>query len=397
MGNTDRGGVWPGTRRAAERRRERSTPRRHAADGPDFRTVVLGGGVAGLGLAHGLAARSLGVEVVERHEPSVDEGFGFLLMPNGSRALTTLGAAFDPREVGVELRRAIIRTSDGAPVSDTPLDGVIGITRHALLSRLRESLDRVSPGSVHFGVGFRRFEWDAARARAAEFDDGSTRAAELFCGADGIRSACRSAIVPMPELRAGRVKEVVAVAEDASLAAEVGDAFMKFVHPDGGLAVGLVPTGAGRLVWFVQFDAVRFEAPAAGSQEQFVAERLVGFPDLVREVVAATRPGTMHTWHTVDVDPVDSMAVANVALVGDAAHPLLPFTSQGANSALDDAAALVGAIERVAAGRDRLDDALRRYDVARRPDAVRFVAAGRHLATEFVRPPERSFALPLAT
>lgn len=366
-------------------------------DDRPFRTVVLGGGVAGLGLAHGLAARSLPVEVLERVEPSADEGFGFLLMPNGRRALAELGSDVDFRDVGLELRRAVIRTSDGALVSESPLSDVIGITRHALLSALRNEIDRVVPGSIRFGAGFDHFDWDHERVRAAVLDDGSSHPAELFCGADGIRSASRAAIMPTPELHPGRVKEVVALADDPALADEIGDSFMKFVHPAGGLAVGLVPTGAGRIIWFVQFDSARFDAPVSGGEAAFLAEHLIDFPDLVQEVAAATRCGTAHVWHTVDIDPVESMSVANVALIGDAAHPLLPFTSQGANSALQDAATLVATIERVACNLETLPAGLQHYELARRPDAVRFVAAGRRLAADFVRPPDREFALPMAT
>lgn len=371
--------------------------RMRRSDDVPLRTAVLGGGVAGLGLAHGLAARSLPVQVLERFEPSPTEGFGFLLMPNGCRALAELGSEVDYRDVGVELRRAVIRTASGHLLSETPLDGVIGITRHALLSSLRQSIDRITPNVIGYGMGFEHFDWSGGLATAAVLDDGTSVSADLFCGADGIRSRCRAAIMDTPELRSGRVKEVVALAEDAALADELGDSFVKFVHPDGGLAVGLVPTGAGSIIWFVQFDSHRHEAPCSGAEGPFLDRCLVGFPDLVQAVHRATRRGTTHVWHTVDIDPVESMFVGNVALVGDAAHPLLPFTSQGANTALEDAAALVAMIERVSCGVETMTLGLHHYELVRRRDAVRFVAAGRRLAAEFVRPPEREFALPLAT
>jgi salicylate hydroxylase len=57
-----------------------------------------------------------------------------------------------------------------------------------------------------------------------------------------------------------------------------------------------------------------------------------------------------------------------VALLGDAAHPVLPYLAQGAALAVEDALTLAACI---AAGPDNLSAALRRYEALRRPRAAR--------------------------
>jgi salicylate hydroxylase len=85
------------------------------------------------------------------------------------------------------------------------------------------------------------------------------------------------------------------------------------------------------------------------------------------------------------MDAPSSMVRGNVALIGDAAHPLLPFTSQGANSALEDAADLVAAVA-TCTSPDELEPALRAYSHRRRPRRASHVAAGRSIAADFVNP-----------
>jgi 2-polyprenyl-6-methoxyphenol hydroxylase-like FAD-dependent oxidoreductase len=73
-------------------------------------------------------------------------------------------------------------------------------------------------------------------------------------------------------------------------------------------------------------------------------------------------------------------------LVGDAAHPLLPFTSQGVGAALDDALTLARC---VTAKPNDLPSALATYSAERLPHIARIVDGGRALQEEFLRPAHR--------
>lgn len=356
-------------------------------------TAIIGGGVAGLGLARGLAHRGMPVTLFERSEAYGERGFGFILLANGWLALRGLGIEFDPRELGQSLERAVIRAVDGTILKDETLDGAVAVSRFDLLSAIMHGLPN---GAIELGRDFTGFEWDGNRALAARFDDGSTFEASAFVGSDGVRSRCRECVAPSHAWQAGRVKEIVSSVQAPALAAELGTTFRKVMHPGGGLAVGLVPAGRGRVIWFVQFDAQRFQPPALGQAMDFFAEHLAGFPADVRAAIAATDPATPHVWHTVDMDPPPSMVRGNVALIGDAAHPLLPFTSQGANSALEDAVLLADLIARCRSQGD-VALAMRSFNAVRHPLMVQYVEGGRAIARQFVEPIDGAVPLPLLT
>ncbi len=99
----------------------------------------------------------------------------------------------------------------------------------------------------------------------------------------------------------------------------------------------------------MQFEGERAsERELAGVAERkaFVTEMLDGWPEPIAEVLDATDFGRAFVWNARDLDPLPALSRDNVVLVGDAAHLTLPFTSQGATSALSDAVTLVDALRR---------------------------------------------------
>ncbi len=349
--------------------------------------------MAGLGLLRGLWRHGVPVTMYERAEGYAERGFGFILLGNGARALRALGLDQDPHEFGQALEHARIETIGGDPLADEPLEGAVAVSRHELLAAIRAGMPE---GLIEFGRAFHSFDWEGRRALCARMEDGTQIEADAFVGSDGVRSRCRESMEPSHHWRPGRVKEIVSAVHLPALAQSLGTTFRKFMHPSGGLAVGLVPCGRGRVIWFVQFDSRRLPAPAAGEAADFFREHLRDFPAPVRQAMEATEPSAPHVWHTVDMDPPPSMVRGNVALIGDAAHPLLPFTSQGANSALEDAALLAHGLE-ASASEAQVEAAFERYNASRHPVMMRYVEAGRAIAAAFVEPVSGRTPLPLVT
>lgn len=98
--------------------------------------------------------------------------------------------------------------------------------------------------------------------------------------------------------------------------------------------------------------------------------------DLFRTVVRGTRPDDMRLDRLFDRDPIVTWGQGNVTLLGDAAHPMLPHTGQGAAQALEDAVALGLVLSRA----DDLPTALRRYEEVRSARTRRLVVRGRRAA-----------------
>jgi 2-polyprenyl-6-methoxyphenol hydroxylase-like FAD-dependent oxidoreductase len=97
------------------------------------------------------------------------------------------------------------------------------------------------------------------------------------------------------------------------------------------------------------------------------------FHSEVRHVLAACP--VVNKWALVDRDPLPRWSEGNVALLGDACHPMTPYMAQGAAMAIEDAAALSRCLENV--DRAGAADAFRRFEATRKPRTSRMQLSSR--------------------
>jgi salicylate hydroxylase len=355
---------------------------------PQTQPLIIGAGVAGLALAVGwLQAHGSTPLLCERLEGPAHQGFGFLLLPRGLQALEALGVDTDRELEPHPIEHTRLVTPEGETIAEHRLEPrTLALDRSRLLAALRSRLE----GSRIFDG--RRFETlrrcAAGRVVAVGFRGGEEISADLVFGADGAVSRCRRALLEHPAESwmpgtVARVQEILAVVSAPALAARLGHGMQKIVAPGAGLAVGLLPLARGRLVWFVQFDTVRHGWPHAAGPLPFLETLLQSFPSWLREVIAGTESGLPHHWRPLDLDPPTRLVGPNIALLGDAAHPLLPFTSQGVNLALEDAC-LLRDLLRDAGDSAAIEAALRAYERQRLPLVRHYVAVGRGMAAAFL-------------
>jgi 2-polyprenyl-6-methoxyphenol hydroxylase-like FAD-dependent oxidoreductase len=360
----------------------------------DLDVAILGGGIAGIAAAIRLQQMGGQPVVYERDLARVRHGHGFILLENGLQSLDRLGIGEAIRASGHRLERYELHRPDGALVFETAFQGSMGFRRGEFMDALESQLDAQHQPPVRMGmklaeVGFepvtRSLEW-------VRFENGSKVRADLFVVAEGRHSRIRNALFPVHELTDVLVKELVCQVHDPELATDLGERFMKFQAEQGGVALGLVPCGHGQVVWYVQFDARRhpFEGRTAAEKKAFV-EGLVGdWADPVPRLISGTDFDLGYVWNTNDLDPLPALHGGNVALIGDAAHPFLPFTSQGVNAALQDVLVLTECLEpwlsSVSGPRRGIADALAAYSQRRLPEIHRIVASGRDLRERFLDP-----------
>jgi salicylate hydroxylase len=131
-----------------------------------------------------------------------------------------------------------------------------------------------------------------------------------------------------------------------------------------------LPISAGRLINVVAFSPERPDTVeswlAQGTQADF-ADAFAGWDERVLSLIRAG--GDPGLWAVYDRPPVDRFVRGRIVLLGDAAHPMLPFFAQGAGQAIEDAA-LAAALRSAPWG-----DALRRYEEVRVPRAREVQAA----------------------
>jgi 2-polyprenyl-6-methoxyphenol hydroxylase-like FAD-dependent oxidoreductase len=124
--------------------------------------------------------------------------------------------------------------------------------------------------------------------------------------------------------------------------------------------------------WYVSLPAEDVPAPAEAPHD--IVRRVARVSDdTFRAVVAATRPEDTRLDELVDRDPFREWGLGPVTLLGDAAHPMLPHTGQGAAQALEDAVALGLALH----SSHEIAGSLRRYEQVRFLRTRRIVKSGR--------------------
>ena len=134
------------------------------------------------------------------------------------------------------------------------------------------------------------------------------------------------------------------------------------------------PLRAGKMVYIVAVIADRNSEPGWSRPGDPVTfqRRFKGWS---RELAALFAPvPEWQVWSLFDRAPRERWAKGRVALLGDAAHPVLPFLAQGGALAIEDAAVLV---KTLASHAGDVPAALAAYEAARRPRAKRIQAAAR--------------------
>jgi 2-polyprenyl-6-methoxyphenol hydroxylase-like FAD-dependent oxidoreductase len=214
-----------------------------------------------------------------------------------------------------------------------------------------------------------------------------------------VRSRSRAQLFPEYGLSRVRVKELVSLVHAPRLARALGPTFLKVQDPRAGLAAGVVPCGGDALVWYLQFDSERWDLEALSTPEKraFAWALLEKWPAPFSELLGLTDFSTSHVWFATDLDLLPTFHKENVVLLGDAAHPLLPFTSQGVSSALLDALTLARGLARYQQGARTFDQALWCYSMQRRAAVAPYLESGRELARRFLEPERfQEAAVPLA-
>lgn len=236
---------------------------------------------------------------------------------------------------------------------------ILGLHRAQLHTAL---LAACAPERVRLDTPVEAVEVGAAGEGAElRLADGSTARADLVVGADGLRSAVRASLLGDGEPR------------DASIVAYRGVAELTREVPAGewwgtGSVAGVLPLRGGLVYWYFG---------ARGEDEPGAIERLASeYDPVVGEVVALTPPAEILVHQLYDRDPVESWSCGAATLLGDAAHPMLPFIGQGAGAALEDAVELGAALE----AEPEIPAALARYEARRAQRTALFVKTSRRAA-----------------
>ncbi|MFD3336183.1 NAD(P)H-dependent oxidoreductase [Streptomyces sp. NPDC058700] len=342
--------------------------------------VVAGGGIGGLAAAAGMAARGLDVTVVERAGRIGARGSGLVLYPNGVRAIDALSGRLGARirDVGHVTRRdevRIVMEADGTVLAEEQVGTSTAALGAPQIPVLRTALHRAllnealaAGAAVRLATAVTDYI-TAPDQVTAVLSDGHTIDCDALIGADGIHSAVRARMLDdgPPHYRGytsvrGRT---------------TGSALGTRGHVVNGRGIQLfvAPVGGDTLYWTAKITAPPGVWPALGPDGARTAllDAMDGWYPPVVDLVREAAPEDIVVTDIHDRDPVDGWVDGRVALLGDAAHPMVPALGQGANMALEDALVLAEALASAA----EVPDALAEYARERAPRAGAVVLASR--------------------
>lgn len=355
--------------------------------------AIFGAGAAGLMTAITLQRTGHRSRVFERARQSHAAGMGFILLPECIADLRSFGIEVP----GMALEHYLFRNSNGAILQQHAMPpGSRGVRRRDLIAALVRALP--TDDSLTFDVELENLQLDdrggVATASVNSAGRSSQVYADLYVAADGIDSRGKCALFPDWPTPQAQVKELVGLVECKATVAWANNNFNKFHAVQGGIALGVLPVDPDHTVWFLQFDARRFPPPEENPEARrgFVTQLVGEWAHPVPHLLANTDFSNMHLWQPVDTDLIPRFSQGNLVLVGDAAHPLLPFTSQGVAAAVADAVTLANVLKTVG----DLATALATYSRERHQHCKPYVARGRELMQNFLDPKEMFTELPIA-
>jgi 2-polyprenyl-6-methoxyphenol hydroxylase-like FAD-dependent oxidoreductase len=331
-----------------------------------LRTLIIGGGIAGLCLARELARRDLPATVLER-APRLDSvGAGIVMNPNAMAVLEANGLAGLVRSRSApylgrdthDRRGRRLATRDYRPLyAAGRLAAGALVHRAHLHACLAEGVGR---GAVRLGVRVRALR-ECPDGIAVETEAGETLVADVLVGADGIDSMVRARIfgATAPVHLGYRSHRFVVANRDGLVH------FTEFLGR--GQSVGLVPIGEGRLYVWTTVDSPAERRAWAAEDGAALRVRFAQFTDTrVRNAFAQLESGQAVIGTDLEEVHQSPWVRGRVALLGDSAHAMSPGLGQGAGMAMEGAAILAEELAAASAGARTPEAGLARYEERRR-------------------------------
>jgi salicylate hydroxylase len=376
------------------------------ADSRKAPALIAGGGIGGLAAALALARVGWSSIVAERRDGWSEAGAGIQLSPNGVRVLAQFGVAPRLEALAGKPREIVVRDAATAHVLQRlPLGDWIArrhgapywqVHRRDLQAALLSAISEEPLISVLHGFDATALASDEDNVRL-EARDGRSIIGSLLVGADGIFSGVRRQLFspPMPHF-SGRTAARTVIPASADTAA---NAILSEASTGVWLAPGAhivhYPVRGGREIAVI---VVRSEAWSASGWSESVASGEI--ERVLRQVAPAFAMalGKSHSWRRwalFEAEPLTHWSKGRVTLIGDAAHPTMPFLAQGGSLALEDAATLAACLSPIpdASG---IPAALAAYETARRDRCRRVVSAARRNGVIFHLSGPAAFARNLA-
>jgi len=356
-----------------------------------LRIAIAGGGVGGMAAAIALQAQGHSVAIFEQARAFGRVGADVNLTPNAVHAIDGLGGG-----VGETLRKSAARPEfrisrmwdTGEETSRLPMSAAaqakygapqLTIHRADLLNALEHAL---TPGTIRFETQVTGAQSDAQSARLL-FKNADAFEADAIIGADGIHSPVRTSVFgPDAPRFTGLVSWRAVIPREKAAGIPGLDSFTKWWGPNPDRQIVVFPLTRGEEIFIFATtprEGWTEEGWTLPGDIEELREAYRDFHPHARALLDACEDVTRSALHVRE--PMPQWSKGRVTLLGDAAHPMVPFMAQGACMAIEDAVVLARALG--AADRTGVPAALVAYEDSRR-DRTAAVQRG-SLANEWLK------------
>ncbi len=345
-----------------------------------MKIVIIGAGIGGCTLALSLQQAGMDYVLLEQADAFGEIGAGIQLSSNAVKVLDRLGLHDRLVQVCCEpdahkfkdwaSGETILRTPLCPEVRDAFGAPYFHSHRPDLLAALTEGLDA---GRIRFGRKVAEVGEDET-GPWVRCDDGEEVRGDVLIGADGIHSVVRDQLFrPDEPLRSGYVvwRGVIDAADVADLEVPISS----YIIMGPKLSFVFYYVSGGRRINWLALGPTEGEKKESWSQTAEKHEILAAFKDwyeVPRRFIEATDQPFVTALS--DRDPLDTWVRGRIAVMGDAAHAMLPYHAQGAGQSIEDAWVLMRSLQDKAADPAA---ALRRFEALRKDRADRMIRHSR--------------------
>jgi salicylate hydroxylase len=353
-----------------------------SSSAPQRHVIIAGAGIGGLCAALFMAKAGWRVTLAEKAEELQAFGAGLQMSPNAARLLDEIGILDDLKDFRVEASALVVRSGiSGEVLSRAELGKTaqmrfgapfFAVHRADLQNALRKRAEAHPAITLHLGLALCDIA-EKPEHITALFTQGEAEVrlqADLLVGADGVWSRARQlAGLPSPSRYSGNTAwRALIPREQAPIFARETEVNLWF---GGGVHLVHYPVCGGRdinVVCVIE-DDWREEGWCSPGDPDVLMKKVAPWCAKARELVAAAP--AWQRWALVQRAPESRWSRARMTLLGDAAHPMMPFLAQGAGAAIEDGATLAALLAAPTPRPEQLTMALRRYDAARIPRTAR--------------------------
>jgi len=342
--------------------------------------LIAGAGLGGLAAASCLMKAGHEVEVYEQAPVLGEVGAGIQISANAMHVLRSLGLEGAVNRVGVRPGAYVFRLHDTGEVIQqfslseeherlhgAPYTQLHRADLHEILAakarEFRHDVVRLNRRAIGFTESDRDVE--------LKFEDGSSVHGDLLIGADGLKSVVRRQIVgETPATYTGDAAWRLTVPTDRLPRNFLEPVMSVFMGP-GGHAVCYYVRGGALLnfVGIVEKDDVSEESWTVKMPWEMLKADYFGWHSTIQTILDAADRDQCYRWSLHNRPPIGNWSTRRATLLGDAAHPTLPYLAQGAAMAMEDGAVLARAL----AASQTISDALALYQGNRAERTARIV------------------------